>query len=78
MTERTRLKSQNRTYVNMNDNSVHTKNEQIGTSLVVQWLRLHTPNSGALGLILGQGIRYHMLQLKIMHTATMTQCSKNK
>ena len=34
-----------------------------GTSLVVQWLRLHTPNVGGLGSITGQGTRPHMLQL---------------
>ena len=31
---------------------------------MVQWLRLHTPNAGGLGLILGQGIRSHVLQLR--------------
>ena len=36
-----------------------------GTSLVVQWLRLCTPNAGALGLIPGQGTRSHMLQLRL-------------
>ena len=34
------------------------------TSLVVQWLRLHAPNAGDLGLIPGQGTRSHMLQLR--------------
>ena len=32
-------------------------------SLVVQWLRLCSPNAGGPGLILGQGTRSHMLQL---------------
>ena len=32
-----------------------------GTPLVVQWLRLHTPNAGTLGSIPGQGTRSHML-----------------
>ena len=36
----------------------------LGTSLVVQCLRFHTPNAGGWGLIPGQGIRSHMLQLK--------------
>ena len=36
-----------------------------GTSLVVQWLRLSTPNAGGLGSIPGQETRFHMLQLKI-------------
>ncbi|TEA28249.1 hypothetical protein DBR06_SOUSAS3310030 [Sousa chinensis] len=31
-----------------------------GTSLVVQWLRLHAPNAGGLGSIPGQGTRSHM------------------
>ena len=31
-----------------------------GTSLVVQWLRLHAPNAGRLGSIPGQGARSHM------------------
>ena len=35
-----------------------------GTSLVVQWLRLHAPNAGALGLIPGQGTWFHMPQLR--------------
>ncbi|TEA29556.1 hypothetical protein DBR06_SOUSAS510128, partial [Sousa chinensis] len=49
----------------------------LGTSLEYQWLRFHTPNAGAPGLIPGQGTRSHMLQLrvhmpqlKIPHTAT--------
>ena len=35
-----------------------------GTSLVVQWLRLHASNPGGPGLIPGQGTRPHMLQLR--------------
>ena len=34
------------------------------TSLVVQWLRLHAPNSEDPSLLPGQRIRYWMLQLK--------------
>ena len=48
-----------------------------GTSLVVQWLRLHTPNAGDPGSIPGQGTRCHMPQLsiympqiKVLHTTT--------
>ena len=37
----------------------------LGTSLVVQWLRLHTPNAGGPGLIPGQGSRSHILQLRV-------------
>ena len=35
----------------------HSKQKKIflGTSLVVQWLRLHTPNAGGPGSITGQG-----------------------
>ena len=32
----------------------------IGTSLVVQWVGLHTPNAGGPGLIPGQGTRSRM------------------
>ena len=41
------------------------------TSLVVQWLRLHTLNAGDLGSIPSSGTRSHMLQLrlKILHEA---------
>ena len=35
-----------------------------GTSLVVQWLRLHAPNAGAQGSIPSQGMRSHMPQLR--------------
>lgn len=38
-----------------------------GTTLVTQWLRLCTPNTGSLGSITGQGARSHMLQLKTQH-----------
>ena len=41
----------------------------LGTSLVVQWLRLHAPNTRGPGSIPGQGTRSHMLQLKILHAA---------
>ena len=36
----------------------------IGTSLVVQQLRLHAPNAGDLTSIPGQGPRAHMPQLR--------------
>ena len=48
------------------------KQDRLGTSLVVQWLRLHTLYVGGPGLIPGQGTRYHMPQLKILHTTTKT------
>ena len=50
-----------------------------GTSLVVQWLRLHFPNARGPDLIPGQGtrshmvqIRSHILQVKILHATTKT------
>ena len=44
------------------------------TSLVVQWLRLFTPNAGVLGLIPGQGTRSHILPLRLH----MPQLKKKK
>ena len=48
----------------------------IGTSLVVQWLGLCTPNAGGPGWNIGQGagchtqqLRVHMLQLRSPHSA---------
>ena len=38
--------------------------DDLGTSLVVQWLRLQAPDAGGSGSIPGQGARYHMPQLK--------------
>ena len=35
-----------------------------GTSLVVQWLGLRTPDTGDPGLIPGQGAKSHLLQLR--------------
>ena len=56
----------------------------LGTSLVVQGLRIHAPNAEGLGLIPGQGtrrppvlqLRVCMLQLKISRAATKTQRSQ--
>ena len=44
----------------------------LGASLVVQWLRLHSPNAGGPGLISGQGTGSHMLQVNIPHVTTKT------
>ena len=38
------------------------KEKMMGTSLVVQWLRLHTPNAGGPGSIPSQAARSCMLQ----------------
>ena len=53
------------------------------TSLVLQWLKFHTPNAVVCGLVSDQGARSHMLQLrvcmpelKILHATTMTWCSQ--
>ena len=37
---------------------------RLGTSLVVQWLRLRAPHAGSPDSIPGQGTRSHMLQLR--------------
>ena len=50
-------------------NNHHHTTKARETSLVVQWLRLCSPNSGGPGSIPGQGIRSYMLQLKIQHAA---------
>ena len=53
--------------------------------LVLQWLRLHTPNAGGLGSIPGWGAIPHVPQLrvcmlqqgsKVLHATTKTQCSQ--
>ena len=58
------------------------KAENLGISLALQYLRLHTPNTGSSGLIPGQGagscmlqLRVCMLQLKIPHATTKTENS---
>ena len=38
--------------------------KEFAETLVVQWLRLHTSSAGGSGLILGQGTRFRMLQLR--------------
>ena len=46
---------------------LHSPSARVGPFrpfLVAQWLRLCSPNAGDPGLILGQGTRSHMLQLK--------------
>ena len=56
-----------------------------GTTLVVQWLRLRTPNAGSQGSMPGLGARSHLPQLRVQmpqvkchipHAATKTQCSQ--
>ena len=57
----------------------------IGTSLVVQWLRLHTPSEERPGSVYGQGtrsevpqLRVHMPQLKMLHATTSNPMQANK
>ena len=61
------------------------ENPHIGTTLVVQWLRLHAPNAGGPGSIPGWGtrsrmpqLRVHMPQLKILQATTKDPAGHNK
>ena len=49
----------------------------MGTSLVVQWLRTHTPMQGMKVQSLVGEPRSHMPQGKSLHIATKTQHSQN-
>ena len=48
-----------------------------GTSLVVRWLKRHTPDAGGQGSTTGQGTKSRMLQqrLRILHGPTKTRQS---
>ena len=46
--------------------------------MVVQWLRLCTPNAGGLGLIPSQGTRSHMPQLRIRTLQLKDPASHNQ
>ena len=56
----------------------------VGTSPVVQWLRLHAPSAGGPASIPGQGTTSHMhtavkspnAATKIPHATTKTRCSQ--
>ena len=55
--------------------SLESGSKNRGTFLVAQWLRLHTPNAGAPGLIPRfhmLQLRVHMPQLKILHASAKT------
>ena len=41
-----------------------------GTSLVVQWPRIHTSNAGGMGSVPGRGAESYMPQLKNLYAAT--------
>ena len=49
-----------------------------GTSLVVQWVRLRTPNAGGPGLIPGWGTRSCMPQLRVRMLKLNLAQPKNK
>ena len=49
----------------------------LGTSLVVQWLRLHALNAQDPGSIPGRGTRSHMPQLRVL-VQLMTALKKKK
>ena len=54
------------------------KKPHTGTSLVVQWIRLRTPNAGGLGSIPGQGTRSHMhATTKSSHATTKEPTCRN-
>ena len=46
------------------DGVVANQEKKKGTSLAIQWLRLHTPNAGGPVSIPGQGTRSHKQQLR--------------
>ena len=52
------------------ENKRRRNERNMGTSLMVQFLRLHTPKTEGPGLIPGQGTRSHMLQLKFSNATT--------
>ena len=54
------------------------KTEFLGTSLVLQWVRLHTPNVGDQSSIPGQGTRSRMhAATKSPHEATKKAAGNN-
>ena len=40
------------------------------TTLVIQWLEIHTPDAGHPGLFPAWGTRSHLPQLRILYTST--------
>ena len=57
----------------------HLRNSGTGTSLVVQWVKLHAPNAGGPGSIPGQGTRSRMhAATKSPHAATKIPCAATK
>ena len=62
----------------LNHIKYYYKNKTLGTSLVVQWLRLSVPNARSPGLLSGRRTRSHMLQRKSKTpcAAAKTWCSQ--
>ena len=56
----------------VHSSTIHNSQDmEAGTSLVAQWLRLHTPSAGGLGSIPGQGTRSHLhATTKSLHATT--------
>ena len=50
------------------------KGRDRGTSLVVQWLRLHAPKAGSLGSIPGQRTTSHIRQLRVQMLQLIRSC----
>ena len=50
-------------YIQRKLSSCITQRDTQGTSLVIQWLRLHAPNAGGPGLISGQGAQFSSVAL---------------
>ena len=50
------------------------KGRNRGTSLVVQWLRLHAPKAGSLGSIPGQRTTSHIRQLRVQLLQLIRSC----
>ena len=53
-------------------------NGNTGTSVVVQWLKLCTPNAGGLGSIPGQGTISHILHKRSMIPYAITKIQHNQ
>ena len=51
-------------------------NPVLGTSLMVQWLRLCAPNAGGPGLIPSQGTKIPQAETQSLCAATKTLCSQ--
>ena len=57
-----------------NDKEKHNLKIRLGTSLMVQWLRLDLPKQGAWVQSLVRGLRSHMLQFSSVAQSYLTLC----